>query len=399
MKGMMINKMAYTETTTRSWTSRLGDSFKGIVFGFVLIAAGTCLLWWNEGRTFKTAGAIGEAELVTQDASDISKIDSSLEGKVIHASGRADTKETLKDPIFGVEAQALSIRRNVEYFQWREHSRSETRKKLGGGEETVTTYTYDTGWVSSPVDSNSFKDAEYRGRNSVLAKFDDERIWAKDITFGAYKLPDFLAHSIGGETQLNVGRLDASAISSYITAPEGVYPGQLINGDDRTIYIGENPNSPKVGDVRITFYQVPPAEVSIIAQVTGSTFKQFTASNGYTFSSLEMGRVESAEMFKDARSSNNIMAWILRVVGILVIVGGLKTILAPLSVLADVIPILGTIVGAGTGFVSWVLGLAWSLIVIAVAWVRFRPLIAGGLIAVAVILIALPYIKGRKSAA
>lgn len=396
---MMINKMAYTETTTRSWTSRLGDSFKGIVFGFVLIAAGTCLLWWNEGRTFKTAGAIGEAELVTQDVSDISKIDSSLEGKVIHASGRADTKETLKDPIFGVEAQALSIRRNVEYFQWREHSRSETRKKLGGGEETVTTYTYDTGWVSSPVDSNSFKDAEYRGRNSVLAKFDDERIWAKDITFGAYKLPDFLAHSIGGETQLNVGRLDASAISSYITAPEGVYPGQLINGDDRTIYIGENPNSPKVGDVRITFYQVPPAEVSIIAQVTGSTFKQFTASNGYTFSSLEMGRVESAEMFKDARSSNTIMAWILRVVGILVIVGGLKTILAPLSVLADVIPILGTIVGAGTGFVSWVLGLAWSLIVIAVAWVRFRPLIAGGLIAVAVILIALPYIKGRKSAA
>ncbi|MBQ9403385.1 MAG: primosome assembly protein PriA, partial [Synergistaceae bacterium] len=110
------------------------------------------------------------------------------------------------------------------------------------------------------------------------------------------------------------------------------------------------------------------------------------------------GRVDSAEMFKDARSSNTIMAWVLRLVGILVIVGGLKTILAPLSVLADVIPILGTIVGAGTGFVSWVLGLAWSLIVIAVAWVRFRPLIAGGLIAVAVLLIALPYIKGRKSA-
>ena len=390
--------MAYTETTTRSWTSRLGDSFKGIVFGFVLIAAGTCLLWWNEGRTFKTAGAIGEAELVTQDVSDISRLDPSLGGKVIHATGRAETQETLRDPIFGVEANALCLRRKVEYFQWREHSHSETRKKLGGGEETVTTYTYDTGWEASPVDSNSFKDPEYKGRNSILARFDDERIWAKDITFGAYKLPDFLSHSIGGETQLSVERLDASAISSHITAPKGSYAGQLINGDDKTVYIGENPNSPKVGDVRITFYQIPPAEVSIIAQVDGSTFKEFLASNGYTFSSLEMGRVDSAEMFKDARSSNTIMAWVLRLVGILVIVGGLKTILAPLSVLADVIPILGTIVGAGTGFVSWVLGLAWSLIVIAVAWVRFRPLIAGGLIAVAVLLIALPYIKGRKSA-
>ena len=390
--------MAYTETTTTSWTSRLGSSFKGIIGGFVLIALGTCLLWWNEGRTFKTAGAIGEAELVTQEVKDISKLDSSLDGEVIHASGRAETQETLRDPIFGVEANALCIRRNVEYFQWREHSRSEKRKKLGGSEETITTYTYDTGWVTEPVDSNSFKDPDYRGRNKVLAEFKDERIWANDITFGAYKLPDFLAHSIGGEIQLEAGRLDASSISSYINAPQGTYAGQLINGDERTVYIGKNPGTPEVGDVRITFFQIPPAEVSIIAQVTGNTFKQFTASNGYTFSSLEMGRVEPAEMFKDARSSNKIMAWVLRIVGIIVVVWGLKTILAPLSVLADVIPILGTIVAAGTGFVSWVLGLAWSLIVIAVAWVRFRPLIAGCLIAVAVVLILLPLFKGKKAA-
>ncbi len=70
-----------------------------------------------------------------------------------------------------------------------------------------------------------------------------------------------------------------------------------------------------------------------------------------------------------------------------------------LSVIADVIPILGTIVGAGTGFVAFVLGLAWSLVVIAVAWVRFRPLLAGGLIAVAVALLAMSYFKGKKEAA
>ena len=28
-------------------------------------------------------------------------------------------------------------------YQWRENSSRKTRKKLGGGEETVTTYTYD----------------------------------------------------------------------------------------------------------------------------------------------------------------------------------------------------------------------------------------------------------------
>ncbi|MBR0249800.1 MAG: primosome assembly protein PriA, partial [Synergistaceae bacterium] len=78
--------MAYTETTSKSWFTRLRESFGGIVTGFVLIAVGTWLLWWNEERTFKTAGAIGEAELVTQKVNDISKLDPALEGKVIYAS-------------------------------------------------------------------------------------------------------------------------------------------------------------------------------------------------------------------------------------------------------------------------------------------------------------------------
>ncbi len=66
--------------------------------------------------------------------------------------------------------------------------------------------------------------------------------------------------------------------------------------------------------------------------------------------------------------------------------------------IADVIPILGTIVDAGVGVVAFLIGLAWSLVVIAVAWVRFRPMVAGGLIAAALVLVVLSYMKGRKSA-
>ena len=159
--------MAYTEVETKGWLSRLGESFGGIAAGFVLIALATWLLWWNEGRTFKTAGAIGEAELVTQDVQDISRIDPSLEGKVIHATGKADTQDVLRDSLFGVEANAISMRRDVEYYQWEEHEHSEKRKKLGGGEETVRTYTYSKNWVRGPIDSNSFHDPDYRNRNIV----------------------------------------------------------------------------------------------------------------------------------------------------------------------------------------------------------------------------------------
>ena len=166
-----------------------------------------------------------------------------------------------------------------------------------------------------------------------------------------------------------------------------------------TVYLGKNPSYPQIGDVRVTFQQTPPADVSIIAQVIRNTFEPFTASNGYTFSRLTMGTAGMAKMFEGARSSNNTMAWILRVIGILCAIFGLRMVFRILSVIADVIPILGTIVGAGTGFVAFVLGLAWSLIVIAVAWVRFRPLVAGGLIAVALALLAISYMKGKKEAA
>ena len=391
--------MAYTEVTSKSWFQRLGESFAGIVTGFVIIAAATWLLWWTEGRTFKTAGAIGEAELVTQEVSDVSKIDPALEGQVIHAIARAETKDILRDPVFGVEIQAINLEKNVEYYQWEEHSHSETRKKLGGGEETVTTYTYEKEWTSRPVDSNSFKDPEYRGLNTTLAHLDDKTIWASNVTFGAYKLPEFLVHSIGGSQSMNLTSVDVDSVKGVITAPATVSPDSLIHVSGSTVYLGANPGSPAVGDVRVSFAYTPEADVSIVAQVIRDTFEKFTASNGYTFSRLDMGKVGTARMFEGARSDNTIMAWILRVVGVILVVAGIGMIFKPLSVIADVIPLLGTIVGAGAGVVAFLLGLAWSLVVIAIAWVRFRPIAAGCLIAAALVLVYLSYAKGKKASA
>lgn len=387
--------MAYTKTESKSWFTRLKESVGGVIAGIVLIAIGTWLLWWNEEDTFKTAGAIGEAELVTQEVQDISRVDPALEGKVIHAIGYADTKDVVRDSLFGVEANAINIGRKAEFYQWEEHEHTETRKKLGGGEETVTTYTYSREWVSEPIDSGRFADPSYQNRNTTLANVKSETFWAENVTFGAYKLPDFLKHRIGGEVSMALSNVDMNTLSSVINSPDS-NKLVLIHVQGSTVYIGKNPGSPEVGDVRVTFTQTRPADVSIVAQVIRDTFEPFTASNGYTFSRLEMGKVGNVKMFEDARSENNIMAWIFRAIGAVCVMLGLGLVFKPLSVVADVIPILGTIVGAGTGFVAFVIGLAWSLVVIAVAWLRFRPLIAGGLIAVAVGLVALSYMRGRK---
>ena len=392
---------SYTEVTSTSWFSRLGDSFKGIGTGFLLIIAATALLWWNEGRTVRTGDAIVEAQLATEPMPAITKVDSAFEGKMVYATGRAVTKDELTD----VRVNAIKLRRKVEYYQWVEHRRSEKRQKLGGGEETVTTYTYSREWVNHPVDSQSFKQmVGHENKTRIQTEAAD---WlAPNVTFGAYRFPAFLTRSIGGEKPLDISLTDTqrAELQKAFFAPNanleasqvvGQQGASMIHTQANTIYVGREPGVPAIGDVRVTFFETPAAEVSILAKVNGDTFVPFRASNGNTFSRLSMGTQDMNSMFDAAKSGNATMAWILRGLGLVLCVTGFGMVFAPLKGLADVIPLLGSIVGAGTGLVAGLLGTAWSMIIIAIAWIRFRPVLGACLLGAALVLVILLFVKGR----
>jgi hypothetical protein len=97
-----------------------------------------------------------------------------------------------------------------------------------------------------------------------------------------------------------------------------------------------------------------------------------------------MGTVSAENMFADAHSENNMITWVLRIIGVMLVVMGLKSIFSILPALFKVLPFLGNIVGAGVGLVCTVGGGAWSLLIIAVAWLFYRPLIGIPLLAAAV---------------
>ena len=406
---MSDENSSYTEVTSTNWFSRLGNSFKGIGTGILLIVAATVLLWWNEGRTVRTGDAIAEAQMVTEPIPSIDKIDSAFEGKMVYATGRAVTKDELTDPVFGVKVNAIKLRRKVEYYQWVEHSKSEKRTKLGGGEETVTTYSYSAEWVDSPVNSQSFKKRE--GHENKTRINSENMSWlAPNVTFGAYRFPEFLSRSIGGEKALNLSLSDEqrAELQKAFFAPNtnletsqvvGQQGASMIHIQGNTLYVGRQPGTPSIGDVRVTFFETPAAEVSILAKVNGDTFVPFRASNGNTFSRLSMGVQDMNSMFDAAKSSNATTAWLLRGLGVVLCIAGFGMIFAPLKVLADVIPLLGSIVGAGTGLVAGLLGSAWSLVIIAIAWIRFRPVLGFCLLGAALTLVILLFIKGRMKKA
>ena len=154
------------------------------------------------------------------------------------------------------------------------------------------------------------------------------------------------------------------------------------------VYIGKDQGSPQIGDVRVELTKVMPTDVSIIAQVSGKTFEAYTAkATGNDFWDLKMGTVSKASMIQSAHTQNSVWAWILRLIGTLCVIGGLKGIFGFLPTIAKVVPFVASIIGAGVGLVCNVLGFAWSLLVIATAWLFYRPLIGVPLLLAAIGLI------------
>jgi len=390
--------MAYQKVTTTSYGGRLKNALSGVGMGFVMLIAGTILLFWNEGRTVKTTKMLKEAAGVCVDIPDVNVVDPEFNGKMIHATGNATTEEILTDGEFDISVNAIKLIRRAEYYQWVEHQSTETKDKVGGGQETITTYTYSKEWVSSPVSSSSFEDPQYRGiSNDILLNVEDKTLQAQNVAFGAYTLPEALISQMNNYEPLNV-ELNSDVVDYYETEFHRVFDvastSSFLHPSGNVLYIGINPNNPTVGDVRVTFQKVLPGEVSILAKVNGNTFEKYTAKNGYSLITLQDGAVSMDEMFASEHASNKTMAWILRLVGILLVVFGFKNIFNIITQLLKVLPFLGNIANLGVGLVSWVLGLAWSLIVIAIAWLFYRPLLGILLIAVAVALIVF---LGKKS--
>jgi hypothetical protein len=362
----------FTEVTSQSWFGRIGNAIKGIVVGLILFVISFPVLFWNEGRAVKTYQSLREGgKVVVSIAAD--RVDPANAGKLVHLTGKAETAETLKDPVFGVSAKALKLKSVVEMYQWEETKSSSTHKKLGGGSETVTTYKYNRVWSERLNDSSAFKQpAEHQ--NPATMPYQTTEWVAQSVKLGAFELSAPLVGKITNYTPLAVS--DGTPIPAMVQGKAKVSGGGF--------YIGSDPASPKLGDVRVTFKTVNPAEVSVIARQINNTFEPYQAKAGRAIELLQMGTMSAESMFQTAQRENQILTWILRAVGFVLMAVGLGLILNPLSVIADLIPFVGSLVSIGTGTLAFLAAFMLTLVTVAIAWIAYRPVLGVGLIVVAV---------------
>jgi hypothetical protein len=362
--------MSYQTVTRRGFFGRMKDSIVGIFIGILFVLGAMLLLGYNEYRTVKTRKGLEQGQQVVVRA-DAARFDPSNQGQLLHLTGTAETSQGVRDPDFGIERDALALRREVEMYQWVERKETRTVKEIGGGERKETSYHYEKRWKDELIDSNDFHNSSGH-QNPRSMPYASRSFIADDVRLGAYQLGQGYVHDITGAERLRFNELpDAIAGAGFVAAGEHLMRSQ-------------NPNSPQIGDLRMQFEATPEKVVTVVAMQDGEGFAPYTTKNGTSINMLHTGNDSVEGMFKRAQEENTTIGWALRVLGFVVMWIGFGMTIQPLRVLADVIPPVGRVVGAIGGFVTFLLAAILSLLTIVIAWVFSRPLLVLSVLAMVI---------------
>lgn len=376
------------EVVNVGWFTRLKNAVIGVVMGLVLTCVSVPLLFWNEGRTVKTEQALVEGERAVVPIAP-QPVDPSRENQLVYLQAAAVTDGALHDADFGVTVPALKLKRDAEIFQWKEDEKTESKKKIGGGQSQQKTYSYDKVWSKEPIDSSKFKKASGHENHGTLP-FSSHVFTAEKITVGAYRLSDGLTRQLSGYAQIALPPEQREKASEAVRSWK-------VTGDH--FYRGEDPGAPKIGDIRVRFSQIVPGDVSLLAQQSGDTFRPYMTKVGRAIERLEMGNQSAEAMFAHARAENNLLKWLLRGGGFVLMAVGIGLVFRPLVVVADVLPLMGDLLGMGV--FAFAVGAAafGSLLTIAAGWIFFRPVLGVSLAAAAVAVLGLLMYLGHQARA
>ena len=338
----------------------------GIGVGFLMFIGGICLLWWNEGRTVKTEATIKEVE---SDGIEVKEAvyKSENNDKIVVVSGNTHY-ETVTDDVFNITVDGLVLERNVEIYEWEESCSDDN-------------CTYRKVWSNSLIDSSSFSNKTYTNPQTML--YQEAKFYTSNAKLGDFNLSTELLSEL--ETNDTLAPKDEVNIEGF-----HIYGSYYTNAKDI--------NNPEIGDLRITYTYSDANEVTALGLQKEKNLSTFTGKSGYSVSFVREGIFSIGEVVTSLRNSNKMTKWLLRGAGALLIIIGIASVLSPITNLIGKVPLLGNIVNGAIGFVAFGIGLAISLVVIAVAWFRYRPILSICLIVavIALIILVKKYTANKK---
>jgi Transmembrane protein 43 len=343
----------YRSVTSRGLGDNLVDSIKGIGVGIILFLVSFPVLWWNEGR-LDISTVAKKAAVVKADASDTAG-----EGALVAVTAPLKAEGTLGDDDFLKPGPHIVLKREVEMYAWVETKKSETRKKLGGGSETITTYTYDKKWTSSPRDSSDFSHPE--GHDNPSMSVSRKTFHASKALVGGFSFSPEEAE-VPSATALDIHDADLTTHEGRLTGSKYLYRGK------------GSLDMPSLGDVRIWWEAVDGGKTATLyGKRQGKEVVAYVHEGKNTLYRALWGTHEEA--VATLHGEHTTMTWILRLVGFLMMWFGLALVLGPIHAILDIIPFIGSTGRALAGIVLFPVALVLSGITIITSIIAHNPIL------------------------
>lgn len=195
-------------------------------------------------------------------------------GYMARIAGTPAVVEAPHDPDFNLRVNTPILMRHVEMFQWRE-------VRISGSVH------YEQDWVDHPLDASHFEQPAGHA-NPGAFPLNSEKFDAGLVQIGGFKLSPLLLHALPGSAPVTP---DLQALPQNLAASFSRYQDYLVTS--------AQPGYPQLGDVRVSWDEVPLQPVTIVARIDGDRLVPATdASDGKGYH-VDVGDVSLYDMFPD----------------------------------------------------------------------------------------------------
>lgn len=378
----------FVEVERVSWFKRFRNALLGLIFAPVFVVVAFFILRHGEIEHAMTTKALFNIE----DKVLAQPTDNSL--CLAYDSLYSDSS-LLVDPLVSLKINSLKLFRDIQTWQWNEIKKTKEVHMPDGSTVKKTEYTYKQGWYTYLINSDYFKHKEGH-INPKKRRFPHYKTEKETFHFGEKILDsrfneyilDYIPLDIvnmnlslqknmritkgeipclgkpicypNSEPQkvMSSGGASLSEARSIIPFSKASFSGGEFFGSYILVSEGSS-TAPQIGDTRIMYWHIPNSRYTIIGEHNGNKIAPYTKDSLFIHSELpceglinsklgQFGMIFSGEhtkeeMFTTVHHENDFMFMILRIGGLLFMIGGFALFGNPLGVLLSWLPFVGAI--------------------------------------------------------
>ena len=240
-------------------------------------------------------------------------LDPSMEGRLVFVHGRLILPQPLRDPVFGIERNAVVLIRQVGY--WHEFSAVRSRRewdRMTDQYRTVRETSRKEDWKHQPLPKATVVDGEappvieleWSTATPPLPIVEPLKLIVGSARVGAYRLGKKFIDCLddAGEIQpITLDAADAARLNPALAAHYHLHEGAFLRPS--LFFAGKDLKKRAFSDERVGFGEIPTGEISLVARPQGDVL-EFAPEAGVE--AIGHGRLAAFDLIKKGRTGD---AW------------------------------------------------------------------------------------------